>query len=300
MFGLGEAFEYVECGDCGSLRLMDVPPDMSAYYPTGYYSLGAREVPRAPRIEQALRRIRTDLLLRGGDSAVGRLALGHRSPPYWFGWLRGRVTTSSRILDFGCGSGKLLLELRRQGFRRLTGFDPFLECDIVYPGGLEIFRELQPEWGSRFDCVMLHHSFEHIADPEATLARLHDLVAPGGIVLLRTPIADSFAWRRYRTCWVQLDAPRHLFVHTRASIGLLARRTGFRVLTTRCDSRAFQFWASEQYERRIPLLDQRSYRENPANSIFSTTEIDEFERQAAALNEQGDGDQAIFVLARRS
>ena len=196
------------------------------------------------------------------------------------------------ILDFGCGSGKLLLELQRQGFRRLTGFDPFLDSDILYPGGLEIRRELRPEWASSFDFVMLHHSFEHVADPEATLARLQDVVVPGGAVLLRTPIADSFAWRTYRTSWVQLDAPRHLFVHTRASIGLLARRTGFRVVTTRCDSRAFQFWASEQYERRIPLLDQRSYRESPADSIFSAREINEFERRAAALNEQGDGDQA--------
>jgi SAM-dependent methyltransferase len=296
MFGLEGTFEYLECGGCGCLRIVEVPPDLSAYYPEGYYSLGAREVAIPGRAQRTLRRLRTSLMLRPGDSPFHRLALGHRPPPEWLDWLRGHVTTSSEILDFGCGSGKLLLQLRRQGFRHLAGFDPYLEHDLVYPDGLVIRRCIQPGWGSRFDLVMLHHSFEHVAEPEQALAGVHDLVVPGGFVLLRTPLADSFAWRTYGTDWVQLDAPRHLFVHTRASIGTLAGRIGFRTVAIRCDSRAFQFWGSEQYRRGITLRDPRSHAENPAGSIFSEDEISEFERRARQLNERGEGDQAVFLL----
>lgn len=296
MFGLGDTFEYAECGGCGALRILDVPDDLSRFYPAGYYSLGAREARRPGRAERRLRELRSRLLVRPAGSLAVRVALGPRNEPYWAGWLRGLATPSSAILDFGCGSGKLLLELRRQGFHRVVGFDPFLGEDYDYGDGLVIRRVLPQDWEGRFDLVMAHHSFEHVADPEATLSGLRRLLQPGGRALLRTPVADSFAWRRYGTSWVQLDAPRHLFVHTRRSIGVLAERTSFRVVSTICDSRAFQFWASEQYERGIPLRDPRSFAESPGGSVFSAEEIAEFERRAKQLNEEDDGDQAVFVL----
>lgn len=300
MFGLGDTFEYAECGGCGCLWLVDVPSDLGPYYPSGYFSLAQREAPGTRWAERSLRRARTRLLLSPNDSMARRLALGGRKPPEWLQWLRGRVTVSSRILDFGCGSGKLLLQLRRQGFGRLDGFDPFLERDLVYPGELVIRRRLPAEWRASFDLVMLHHSFEHVADPEAALREVHGLLGEGGRVLIRTPLADSHAWRRYGTNWVQLDAPRHLIVHTRASIGMLAGRTGFRVVAEQCDSKAFQFWGSEQYERGIPLRDPRSHLENPAASPFSTAVMEAFERRAAEVNERGEGDQAAFLLDRVS
>ncbi|MEO6998309.1 MAG: hypothetical protein ABI112_09525, partial [Terracoccus sp.] len=39
MFGLDSRFTYVVCGDCGTLRLDDVPADLAPYYPTDYYSV---------------------------------------------------------------------------------------------------------------------------------------------------------------------------------------------------------------------------------------------------------------------
>ncbi|MGH2855114.1 MAG: hypothetical protein ACRDLF_13090, partial [Solirubrobacteraceae bacterium] len=40
MFGLRERFEYLECGECGCLQLLDVPEDLARFYPESYYSLG--------------------------------------------------------------------------------------------------------------------------------------------------------------------------------------------------------------------------------------------------------------------
>ena len=38
MFGLRDQFLYGECESCHSLQLLDLPTDMSRYYPPGYYS----------------------------------------------------------------------------------------------------------------------------------------------------------------------------------------------------------------------------------------------------------------------
>jgi len=36
---------------------------------------------------------------------------------------------------------------------------------------------------------------------------------PGGWCVIRIPTVSSFAWEHYREQWVQLDAPRHFFLH---------------------------------------------------------------------------------------
>jgi hypothetical protein len=114
--------------------------------------------------------------------------------------------------------------------------------------------------------------------------------------VIRVPVADSWAWRAYGTDWVQLDAPRHLFLHTRQSIELLSKRAGLKVVRVFHDSYAFQFWGSEQYRRGIPLRDPRSYGEDPQTDLFTATEIAEFERRSVKLNREAAGDSAGFVL----
>ena len=69
-----------------------------------------------------LKRTRSELVLRG-PPRLARLVSRHGVEPAWLPWLRGHVTTRSRILDVGCGAGHFLLELRGQGFRNLTGAD---------------------------------------------------------------------------------------------------------------------------------------------------------------------------------
>jgi SAM-dependent methyltransferase len=297
MFGFRDQFEYLECGQCGCLQLKNVPADLPDYYPPDYYSLSETVPPSVGWIGMTLRRARSELILHE-TPGLARLVSGHRPEPAWVPWLRGRVTTRSRILDLGCGAGHFLLELRKQGFRNLTGVDAFIARTIRYANGVTIYKSRVEDVRGTFDLVMLHHSFEHMPRPLDVLKRISQLLRPGGAVLLRTPLADSFAWRRYGTNWVQLDAPRHLFLHTKMSMALLASRSGFATTEIRYDSSAFQFWGSEQYARDIPLRSPSSYAENPAASIFLPTEIADFERQARELNEAAEGDQAGFFLRR--
>jgi hypothetical protein len=145
---------------------------------------------------------------------------------------------------------------------------------------------------------MFHHSFEHLADPAETLRQVEARLAPGGRCLIRLPLADSEAWAQYGVDWVQLDAPRHLFLHTRRSLALLAEGAGLEIEAVEHDSYALQFWGSEQYRRDIPLMSEQSYRWGAGAPVFTTEQIAGWATESERLNREGRGDQAAVYLRR--
>lgn len=60
-----------------------------------------------------------------------------------FKWFKKtKVQFDSSILDVGCGHGKLLNRMRRDGFQNLVGVDPFIKEDLIYPNGVRIFKRI--------------------------------------------------------------------------------------------------------------------------------------------------------------
>lgn len=297
MFGLGDAFTYLECSACGSLWLQDVP-DLTPYYPTDYYTrkAPADEEPGASQV----RRWCMALLLRDRRLArvltAGARGVGVQAEP-WTQFLGGcRLTLDSRILDVGCGDGHRLRTLRRFGFGHLTGVDAHLAGDYT-GGGITLSRAALDALTGPFDLVMFHHSFEHMANPADVLAHVHRLLAPSGLLLLRVPLAGSWAWRTYGVHWVQLDAPRHIFLFTARGLDIMAGRAGFRRRGTVYDSGPFQFWGSELYRCDIALQDSGSVDGNPPLTV-PPSELERWRRQARRLNRERDGDQGAFLYAK--
>lgn len=290
MLGLADAFTYLECGGCGCLQLLDPPPDLARYYPKDrYYSYAAdRSAPTwRSRLQDRLMRSLIDHRL-GRPGIAGKLLAAATDK---FKWVRsGLFSRKSAILDVGCGSGALLLLLQRAGFTDLTGADPFIQEDIRYPGGPHIFRRELQDVDRAFDLIMLNHAFEHMPDPLAMLHQVHAHLRPGGMALLRIPVAGSYAWEHYGEHWVQLDAPRHFFLHTERSMQGLADKAGFVLEHVTYDSTAFQFTGSEKYLRGL-RLDQDDPSMTPGRRR-------RFERKARVLNAEGRGDTASFYLRR--
>jgi len=295
MFGSNEEFHYFQCATCDCLQIDALPTDCSTYYRGDYYSY--RESSRSLR--SYLESVRDQHAL-SGRGIVGRL-LQSVFPNEALRSLRPlAISKETSILDVGCGAGALLQVLSGFGMKNLLGVDPYIEADIRCNNGVEILKKEIHEVDGPFDLIMLHHSFEHMWDPAEILNAATNLLKPGGTCLVRIPVVPSYAWERYGVNWIQLDAPRHFYLHSRKSMDLLARQAGLEVKQVVYDSTAFQFWGSEQYVRGIPLQDERSFFVHPLKSTFSFKQIFDFSRKAKELNRNELGDQAAFYLQKRN
>lgn len=295
MFGLREQFEYLECAACGCLQIKQPPAEIGKYYPRDYYAYSSPKLHPTSKWKQVIRRARTAESL-DGSSMLGRLfnrVLGPRHLSLWM--QHANLTLDCRILDVGSGTGHLLARMSDWGFTHLTGIDPFIPGNMEL-GPVKILKRSLSEMDPHFDFIMFHHSYEHMEAPETTLKEAAKLLAPGGTILIRIPVADCFAWRHFATDWVQLDAPRHITIQTRRSMDILAKKSGFQIQKVIYDSSSFQFWGSEQYQRDVPLMDPASYAVCPNGSGYSKEKIEEYATRAAQLNAREEGDQACFFL----
>ncbi len=296
MFGPGEHFDYRLCIGCGCLQIADIPADLSSHYGAGYYSFGERTAPS--RMGRWLIRARNQHLTSQFNPLGWVLA--QMRPFRALASLQSLgLRPDARIVDVGCGSGELLLALQSAGYTRLQGVDPFIAHDLDLGSGLRVQKaELDALPAVSFDLVMFHHSLEHIVDEPAALRAAHRMLAPGGRCLVRIPTVSSHAWRYYGVDWCALDAPRHLVLHSRQSIAVLAERCGFKVCRITDDADAFQFWGSEQYRRGIPLMRSGCHDITPAPGAFTPARLRDMARRADRLNREHAGDQIVVELQR--
>ena len=113
-------------------------------------------------------------------------------------WIGRHCPRDSRLIDVGCATGELLVQLREQGFTSLTGLDPSEAC-VRYGSeqhGLRIIRGVldeRPENERRFDVLVLSAVLEHIPELDACIEQMASWVGPEGRVVLEVPDAAHFA-----------------------------------------------------------------------------------------------------------
>ncbi len=299
MLGLRDEHDYFECAECGCLQIATVPDNLPEYYPDDdYYSY--EQVSATGGLKGSLIRKR-DRFAATGKGFIGKVMQGLQPHDKLPSIARAKVQLDSKILDVGCGAAHLLHSMQEAGFINLLGIDPFNAKDITYKNGLRVEKKSIHDLSVKkpdgdWDLIMFNHSYEHVFDQLEVLQKAHQLLKPGGICMVRIPTVTSWAWRTYGVNWVQLDAPRHLFLHSIKSMHILAEKAGFVLDDVIYDSFAFQYWGSLQYQNDIALSDENSYAVNPGKSMFSNEQIKEFNVQSKQLNQQKAGDQAAFYL----
>jgi SAM-dependent methyltransferase len=305
MFGTREAFKYYQCPDCDCLQILDIPADMSRFYPQNYYSLNAsREEYSSNFIQDFLVSQRCKAALFGKDSRLNRLLRPFVPFPdelHAFGPLLKQCNLHdfyAPILDVGCGAQPYrLAAFKRLGFKNLLGIDPFIRENSVFQG-IRVLKQNLSEAVGRFSLVMFHHSLEHIPNQREALELAWRLLEKGGVCLVRIPLVSSALWEKYGVNWVELDAPRHFYLHSEESIRRLGEMVGFRLTNVVYDTEAWELIASEQYMKGIAMRAENSYLVNPDASIFSDVQIKAFEREAVQLNVDKRAGRAAFYFQK--
>lgn len=290
MFGTRDEFTYAKCSVCDCLQIIEIPDNLEKYYPPNYYSYRLRKFNVFTLIANALFRTSIRIQLEK-VFPVYVLSLKHKKyHQYNKLWLR-QVNKASSILDVGCGRGDLLELLHLYGFKNLTGIDPFIDKDTVCANDVKIYKQDIYEVNEQYDFVMLHHSLEHMPDPHRVFSQLAKMITDDGRILIRIPVVDGYAWRKYQMDWFQVDAPRHLFLYTEKSIRILAETYGLILDSIQYDSTYAQFTISEQYSRNIPLCETTKQTIRKQKYMLK--------RYAKKLNLRNDGDQACFILTKK-
>ncbi|SEM21136.1 GNAT family N-acetyltransferase [Streptacidiphilus jiangxiensis] len=220
-FGSGALSRYAGCPHCGHLRRLE--PDGGADKATHNDGPVILAEPQLPFVTAVM-----------DSPAVARLVYRPRAR-----WLarRHRLGQGRRVLDVGCGTGGLLRALAATGAEgEGVEVDPALAGQArraglaVHDGDFARFRT-----SDRYDAVTLFHVVEHVADPEAVLRRAVDLLVPGGVLCVETPVTGGLAGRLFGSRWFPLLPPFHRHVHSPASLAATLRRAcpGARVLASR-------------------------------------------------------------------
>lgn len=136
-----------------------------------------------------------------------------------------------RLLDVGCGSGKLLLWAQEHTWA-VAGVDPSPNAIAAArsQGLLDVqigAADALPHPPNSFDCVLLSHSLEHVHHPRKALREVARVLRPGGNLIVVVPNFESVFRIAFGADWQHLDIPRHLYHFTPHSLCSLAAAEGF-------------------------------------------------------------------------
>lgn len=143
-----------------------------------------------------------------------------------------------RLLDVGCSYGGFLRYARRRTGCDATGIDVDADAltaaldrtDIRYIAtDLESFDA--PE-GS-FAAVVFLESLEHLPDPAGALRAARRLIADDGVCVVEVPNYDGWMRRLFKTAWLPLLVPQHLYHFTPATLSAALDEAGFQVVSHR-------------------------------------------------------------------
>jgi 2-polyprenyl-3-methyl-5-hydroxy-6-metoxy-1,4-benzoquinol methylase len=136
----------------------------------------------------------------------------------------------ARVLDIGCGNGRVMMQLRSVGWQ-VSGVEPDPKSAAqAREAGLDVRAGLLDPgtWPEGcFDAITMNHVIEHLHDPLGMLRICAQILKPGGSISIATPNFASRGHQIFGRDWLPLDAPRHLVLFTWQSLSEALAACGF-------------------------------------------------------------------------
>jgi len=162
--------------------------------------------------------------------------MGRRAMDFQIGEIETLVPVGT-LLDVGSATGEYLRSARDRGWR-CVGVErsPWAADYGRDHYGLDVrtgdLTDIDLPLAS-FDAVLMVEVVEHLEDPKANLARVAELLRPGGVLWLTTPNVASLAASVLGPRWDRIEPNGHLYYFAPESLTRLLEGAGLELLSLR-------------------------------------------------------------------
>ena len=165
-----------------------------------------------------------------------------------------KLVPSGRLLEVGCGSGKLLA-LASQ-YYDCVGVEPSpIAASRARSVGIAVIESsfedarIEPQ---AFDVVIMNSSIEHVDSPMMILSKANRILRHGGVIAVRTPKFGGPTYRLRGATWRGFRHGYHTFLFSGETLTRYLEKTGFEVCRRPKRDRMFDdiliLWARKVYE----------------------------------------------------
>jgi 2-polyprenyl-3-methyl-5-hydroxy-6-metoxy-1,4-benzoquinol methylase len=205
-------FFYYGCADCGTIFIHPAPVEqLKQIYPPNYYSFVNKPKNLVVRLKEWM------------------------DKRFFKKILKQLPAESINVLDVGGGTGwipDILVKTdKRISFIQIVDIDKKAKTiaeekgHAYFEGAVETFTT-----DKLFHLILMLNLIEHVANPLAVLQKAASLLAPGGVIVIKTPNTVSWDARLYkRSYWGGLHCPRHWIIFSEKSFRILLQSTRLKI-----------------------------------------------------------------------
>jgi 2-polyprenyl-3-methyl-5-hydroxy-6-metoxy-1,4-benzoquinol methylase len=147
-----------------------------------------------------------------------------------------KYSKRGRLLDFGCGFGKLTDKLKFF-FDSIEGLeiDEFCAQQAESIFGFKVHNDFIANLNleNRFDAVISYNNIEHLYEPKKELEYINKSLKKGGIIYIECPNIDSLSVKLFKGKHHLLQSNEHLNMFSKKTISDILERNGYDILELR-------------------------------------------------------------------
>lgn len=168
-----------------------------------------------------------------GEETLNRGVAREKTSQRRLAALRRHLTSRARILEIGVRDGSFGAAAAREF--EYVGIDRAVAAArAARARGLDVYCSTVSNFvntGPSFDAIALFHVFENMADPHDALARMKDLLKPGGVLLLSTFDTEGLLYLITERRWMTQNFRTHLILYSRSALIELLEHSGFEIVS---------------------------------------------------------------------
>src|SRR5258706_8011945 len=175
--------------------------------------------------------------------------------------LRRHLTSRARVLEIGVRDGSFgdaaAREFEYVGIDRAAA-----AARAARARGLDVYCSTVPNFvntGPAFDAITLFHVFENMPDPHDALARMKDLLKPGGAVLLTTFDTEGLLYLISERIRMAHNFRTHRILYSRSALIELLEHSGFEIVSIAPsfeyrDHKFLRYWMTARFPMLAPIV----------------------------------------------